>query len=475
MRRNEVRPHAKALPQGLHLLLWLGPGLLWLIAEVGPEILFGPRVGSRYGYTFLWVPFLLHLFMWIILREAARYTIVTGSPLMGAFGKVPGPRQWALWLIFVPQLVQAAIVIAGVAALTGSTLLIALPGGLVGYAAGLILVAALLVVLGRFRWVDRVASAMALVLAVAFLAAAVAVTPSIGQLTSGLVPSVPASLDLYFLLPWFAAVGAGPPAIIWFSYWIATRGYAGGTEQPTSVTELDMDTEKRREHDARIAGWLRLVSLTAAVGAAGGVLINASLLVLGAEVLAPQGITPQGVHVAADLARLLSGVWDQFGKWVFILGAAVALWGTILSHQDGWGRMFADATAHLRSSDGDEQLPEPIDQLGDEVRSAWSSFGFHPAQGEWLRVSYVLVAATAVPLALLLMVPNPVDLLTIGGIIEAVHMPVVVFLTLFVNKSMLPPRFQPGFLSSAGMVAAGGFYTVFSLLFFLHLAGIRIV
>ena len=70
-------------------------------------------------------------------------------------------------------------------------------------------------------------------------------------------------------------------------------------------------------------------------------------LVLGTELLKPEGIVPQGIDVAKDLSRLLSEVWGRAGFWMLIISITIALAGTILSNQDGWGRMFADATLIL--------------------------------------------------------------------------------------------------------------------------------
>jgi hypothetical protein len=54
---------------------------------------------------------------------------------------------------------------------------------------------------------------------------------------------------------------------------------------------------------------MRVMSTTAAIGVVGGDLVIISFLILGTELLAPEGIVPEGIRVAEDLARLLSEVW----------------------------------------------------------------------------------------------------------------------------------------------------------------------
>ena len=92
-----------------------------------------------------------------------------------------------------------------------------------------------------------------------------------------------------------------------------------------------------------------------------------------------------------------------------------------------------------------------------------------------LKNAYAIVWATGLPLIAFLIVPDPVTLLSIGGIIATAHTPFVVGLTLYLNLARLPRAHRPGPLTVAGMLAAGAFYGGFALLYFLDLAGIRLL
>jgi type IV secretory pathway VirB2 component (pilin) len=74
-----------------------------------------------------------------------------------------------------------------------------------------------------------------------------------------------------------------------------------------------------------------------------------AFLILGTQLLRPEGIIPEGIQVAQDLTQLLSQVWGNFGFWLMIVGVVIALAGTLLTNQDGWGRLFADCTLILLS------------------------------------------------------------------------------------------------------------------------------
>jgi Mn2+/Fe2+ NRAMP family transporter len=159
---QEIRSSTPKPPRGWNRFKWYGPGLIWMISSVGSgSVLFTPRVGSRYGYSLLWAALIVIFFMWVMIKEVGRYTVVTGKTILDGYGDLPGPRGWAIWLILVPQIVAAIVTIAGIAALAGSALMIAFPGDQVIYAVSLIVVFALLVISGKYKRVEQATSIMA--------------------------------------------------------------------------------------------------------------------------------------------------------------------------------------------------------------------------------------------------------------------------------------------------------------------------
>jgi Mn2+/Fe2+ NRAMP family transporter len=186
----------------------------------------------------------------------------------------------------------------------------------------------------------------------------------------------------------------------------------------------------------------------------GATVVNVSFLTLGAELLRPLGVIPEGIRVAEDLAGLLSQVWGPAGGWVLVTGIFVALWGSILANQDGWGRMYADATLMFlpRSERGHSVLGRPL-----------------PMIRLYLRNTYILTVLTAVPIFLFLLLRDPVDILSLAGIISAAHLPVVVTLTLYLNLRHLPKGLRPGPIWTAATLVAILFYGFFSAFFFYNL------
>ncbi len=451
---EQLRPEVAPAPRGRDRWSWYGPGLMWMVSSVGSgSILFTPRVGSRYGFAMLWMAVLVAFLTWVMIREMGRYSVVTGRTILDGYNSVPGPRGWAVWLIFLPGLVSGVAVVAGIAGLVGSTLMLALPGSQAMYAVGTILLSAALVVSGRYKKLEKLTTVMAAVLILSAFVTALMVFPGWETMASGMVPTLPPDFDAFFVLPWVGFLLAGAAGVMWFSYWVAVRGYGGEL--------LDSDEKERtRKPGAEERGWLRswlvTMGITAAIGVVGASLVNVSFLTLGAELLRPLGIIPEGVRVAEDLANLLTQVWGPAGLWVLVLGMFVALWGSILANQDGWSRIYADATLMtLRRGRLDEELPGWLRRL--------------TASRLRLRNAYVFVVLTAAPIAAFFAVRDPVSILSVGGIVSAAHMPLVVGLTLWLNQRRLPREFRPGpvwFTATLGVVL---FYGFFSAIYFIGL------
>lgn len=88
--RPEIRSGTPKPPSSWEQLKWYGPGLMWMISSIGSgSVLFTPRVGSRYGYEYLWALLIVILLMWVMIREVGRYTFVTGKTILEGYRIFP--------------------------------------------------------------------------------------------------------------------------------------------------------------------------------------------------------------------------------------------------------------------------------------------------------------------------------------------------------------------------------------------------
>jgi Mn2+/Fe2+ NRAMP family transporter len=410
------------------------------------ELLFTPRIGAQYGYALLWALLAAVALKWGINREIGRMTVVTGAPVL----TVAAGRgwKWALWLLLAPQLVVAVATIAGLAGAAATALVLALPGDIRVWTVASVLASSALVFAGRYRVIERTAILLAGALGIAAVAAALSVGPDPGALARGLLPRVPAAADPQEVLPWLGFLLSGAAGMLWYSYWLAARGYgaaATATEGGTGDVE-SLSGEAR----ARLRGWLRLMTLDNTVAVAGTLIITTAFLVLGTELLRPRGLVPDEGRVAEVLGRLLGDVWGRAGFWFMVLGVFVGFWDTVLSDQDGFARMYAAGLPQLLG----RRLPAG---LADERR---------------LKRVFVVVVLTALPIAIYLAAGEPVGLLKVAGAVEAAHIPVVAVIVLVLNRRALPRDLQPRWPSMALVALAAVFFTAFAGYYVASLAGL---
>ena len=429
-------------PVGWSRLLWLGPGFLWMVSAAGSgELLFTPRIGALYGYSLVWAMLIAVAFKWFVNREIGRYAVCTGKSLMEGFRSLPGPKNWALYLILVPQLFVAVATIAGLAGSAATALALALPGPLVLWTISGIVAATALVVWGRYKGVERTAMGFGIALAVTSVAAAVTVTPDYGELAQGFAPQRPEDVEYAEVLPWLGFLLSGAAGMIWYAYWVRAKGYGAADAGTPGEFEAKQATPAQIE---RLRGWLTQMTLDNSVAVVGTLLITLAFLILGAELLRPEGLVPEEERIADVLGELLGGVWGRAGYWFMVTGVFVGFWDTVLSDQDGFGRMFADGTRQLTRS---RKLPRGWD---DEER---------------LRRAFVIVLLTIAPIVLYLLVGEPVGLLKAAGVIEAAHIPVVAGIMLYLNRRSLPPELQASPLVFALTALAGVFFAAFAILY----------
>jgi hypothetical protein len=307
--------------------------------------------------------------------------------------------------------------------------------------------AAALVVWGQYNRVEWATRLIAVALALVSLTAAASVWPGVGALTGGLIPQLPDQVDYGEVLPWLGYALSGAAGLMWYSYWLKAKGYGAAGREGSSGAPLDpksLDSQGCR----RLRGWLQQMTLDTTVAVVGATLITVAFLVLGAELLHPRGLIPAEHRVAETLGTLLGGVFGRFGYWLMVIGLLTGFYGTVLSNQDGFGRLLANGTHLLLHSFG--------------VQGRWTDEA-------WLKNAFVIVLVTLVPMALFLLVGQPVGLLKLSGAIEAAHIPFVTGLTLYLNHRSLPPDLRPSWLSFAATALAGLFFVAFAAIYVFRL------
>lgn len=329
-------------------LKWLGPGLTWMAAGAGGagELLFPPRVGALYGYALLWAVVAAVVLKWFINREIGRLAVCSGATLLDGFKQLPGPQNWAVWLILVPQFLVAVTSIAGLAGSAATAFILLFPGNTQFWMIVTVLSTMVFLIWGSYKSLERAATFLAIILAVVAIVTAISVFPSINTIAAGLVPQIPDNVQYGEIVPWLSYVLAGAAGMTWYSYWVVEKGY-GAANQPHQRGEIINPKNFNADDRKRLRGWLAEMTLDITIGVSGGLLIVLAFLILGAELLRPVGLLPAEDRIADVLGRLLGGVWGPVGYWFMIVAVLTGFWQTTLTNQDGWGRLFADGTNYL--------------------------------------------------------------------------------------------------------------------------------
>jgi Mn2+/Fe2+ NRAMP family transporter len=436
-------------PQGWDNLKWLGPSFLWMLSAAGSgELLFTPRIAALYGYTLLWALLAAVVLKWFINGEVGRFSVCTGATILEGFKQLPGPKNWAIWLILLPQIVVAISTVAGLSGAAATALILVAGGSVQLWTVIIIVVTAAIVLLGQYNVVEKISSYVGIARTVAVVAAAIFVFPNVGKLASGLVPQIPQDVQYQEILPWLGFMLAGAAGLMWYSYWVEARGYgAASVKGKESIDPKQLNQEQKK----KLRGWLNLMTISNTLAVVGALLAALSFLILGGELLRPQGLVPKENQVAETLGSLLGDLWGPFGFWFMVAIVFITFCSTVLSVEDGFGRMFADGTQILLQGFG--------------VRGRWTNEKF-------LQRVYIVVLLVALPIAVYLFFGEPVGLLQTAGGIEAAHIPIVTGLTLYLNHRMLPKELQPSKIIFGGTAIAGIFFGVFAIIYLLQLLGI---
>ncbi len=175
-----------------------GPGILVAAAFIGPGTVTACTLaGANFGYALIWALVFATLATIVLQDMAVR--LGTGAQLgLGEALMQSAPAPAVKWL--VGALVFSALLIGNCAYeggnLTGGALgidalLLGASPGQGPLVAGLALLAAVVVLIGRYQLLERLLIGLVLLMSVAFLLSVVLVPPDFGQLMAGLVPRIP--------------------------------------------------------------------------------------------------------------------------------------------------------------------------------------------------------------------------------------------------------------------------------------------
>lgn len=383
------------------------------------HLLMSPEAGARFEYKLVWLVLLVHLLKYPAFECAPRWVAATGTSLLEAYDQAPGPKRWAIWLGLADMTIQAIGLIAALVGLTASFCVVAL--GTFSLPVWSLLLTALLLVLlaaGHYRLLRGVNLFLLALLGVGTAIAFAGAPPPVSALPDLVTPSFPVgSLVLVS-----AILGFMPTSVavsIWQSLWALEQGRFQNSTEVTDRRRLLADG---------------LFDLR--VGYGFSAILAVLFVCLGAVLLHPRGLVPEGPEVAVVLSRLYTLVLGDFMRPLVLAMAFAALFTTCYTMMDGFPRSFVAARRVLRGH---------------------PSFGGRVDRVYWT----FLLTVTFGGMAILSLVPDPAWLVKAVGAFGLVLSPVYYILNLWaVTRLVDDSEFRPGrataALAIAGILAMTG-------------------
>lgn len=432
-------------------LRYLGPGLIVSASIVGSgELIATTTLGAEVGFVILWMVIVSTTVKVAVQVELARWTISTGKPALTGYNTVPpkfGRIGWInlLWIVLsLSKVLQVGGIVGGVAV----ALSILLPFGNDPLGATSLGIWTLVVVAGsiallysnRYRLIERGAFVLVVVFSILTIVVAVGLPFSPfeyggSDLLSGLGFRLPAGA-VGAAVAMFGITGVGADEITFYTYWCVEKGYARWAGPP----------DGSEEWVRRANGWIRVMYKDALLSWVIYTFSTLAFFIMGAAVLHPQGLTPEGNDMLTALSRMYT---DTLGEWAnvsFLIGAIAVLGSTLWASIPSWSRMYVNVLATLGVLD-------------------WQD----PASRQrWIRgfiVGLPIVWGTAY-----LLISSPVLMVQIGGVVTGIFLLAVVVAVWYLRGKEVDPRLHGGrafntllVLSSVAIAVLGG-YTVLNVL-----------
>ncbi len=341
-----------------------GPGAIIASVTIGSgETLFASRCGAIFGYALVWFIVAAVACKLIQVYTGARYMLLSGEHPMEAWARLPGPRGWfpaclgALSIFCFPFWLGGLAMMLGTAANwivgldTGSPEDQRLYAQLFG--TGTLVLAAVLTLIQSYNVLERVQTVIVGVLLLAILAALVPAPVDWLQALRGSVdvhwpdyepwlrttyPNIAADQTvLMALVVFMGAIGGGTYDYIgYLSFFREKRWGALGIGRGATTAHADADGDARERPviaetpDNLTVGrqWLRPGVIDVFAGFVCVLIFSIAFYLLGAAILHPQHLVPDGFDLLTHQVRFLT----QFGagfKYLYQVGILMAFWGTI--------------------------------------------------------------------------------------------------------------------------------------------------
>ena len=298
----------------------IGPGFIIASVVLGPgSITVASRIGSEYGYTFLWVIVLATIFMITYTSMGARYGVMNKDSILQTIADNYG--RWFALVIGISAFLSTSSfqfgnnlgIGIGMQGITGINERV---WPLIFTPLGIILI---FWAKNLYKVLENLMKFLVMIMIIAFFLNLILTKPEIGPLARGFVPSK-FSMDSLHVVSALMGTSFALAAALYQSYLAQDKGWK-------------KENLKRSLKDTYI-GILFLA------------LISTTILVTSAAALHPRGIL---VNSAADMALQMEALFGAYAKVIFSVGLCAAAFSSMMVNSVIGGGLLADGLGLSRS------------------------------------------------------------------------------------------------------------------------------
>ncbi len=305
----------------------VGPGFIIASVVLGPgSITVASRIGSEYGYRFLWVILLSAIFMVTYTSMGTRFGVSNNRSILQSIAETYG--RWFAVLIGISAFISASSfqfgnnlgIAIGMEGITGISErvwpLIFTPLG----------IALIFWAKNLYRLIEKLMMVLVAVMIIAFFINLILTKPDLGAVAKGFVPHAFSMKQLDVMIA-LIATSFSLQAAIYQSYLAQDKGW-----KPGNLRKSLNDT------------YIGIFMLA---------MISAIVITTSAAALKPEGIV---VSSAADMALQLESLFGSFAKIIFSMGLCAAAFSSLMVNAVMGGGLFSDGLGLGRSMN--ERMPK---------------------------------------------------------------------------------------------------------------------
>ena len=404
---------------------YLGPGIIVSGSIVGSgEIILTSSLGAAAGFVMLWWVLMSCWIKSLIQAELARYTIVTGDTYLRALNRLPGKIwgpirkvSWPIWLSLI-AIVPGTMALGGIIGGASQALSLLIgdePSNTITFVIALATIAILN--FGGYKGFEKVLLALVVMFTATTLFCVIMMqsTPyqvSWEDISTGFTFDFPVEY-IGLALAVYGYTGVNSAETSAYTYWCIEKGY------PSFIGPMNAEKDDNAAWITRAKGWIKVLHMDVWLTLVILTCATLPFYFLGAGVLNALGAKPSGLETISVLSDMFTQTLGPWALWVFGTGAFFILFSTTLSAIGAAARFIPDYLIEL---------------------------GLLERENLQARKQFIRAYITLMPLLSFIIYvnfQNPVALITIGGLIAALMLPIQSGGTLWLQRKIMDQRVAP--------------------------------